>query len=239
MAGSYDFEEQERLAELKAWWEDNRWYVMGAIAAGVLAFAGFRGWQYWTATQAEDAGAMFAAATKAQKDQRVAGIDALVAKHPGSYYASEGQLVLAKEKFEGGDLPGAEKRLEWVMDRYTFGRPIGSYQAIKHRLADMKCWQEASHGLVDGAVRAVARDRSDADELCSGAKAYIGDVGPELCHECVQFHGGIGVTFEHDLHLYLRRVLADASTWGTVTEHRLRLTDLLDAKAVARTGSAA
>ena len=58
MSGSYDFEEQERLAELKGWWEDNRWYVMGALAAGVLAFAGFRGWQYWTAMQAEDAAAM-------------------------------------------------------------------------------------------------------------------------------------------------------------------------------------
>jgi hypothetical protein len=55
MSGSYDFEEQERIAELKGWWEDNRWYVVGAIAAAVLAFAGFRGWQYWTASQADDA----------------------------------------------------------------------------------------------------------------------------------------------------------------------------------------
>ena len=117
MAGSYDFEEQERLAELKAWWEDNRWYVVGAIAAAVLAFAGFRGWQYWTASQAEDAAAMYVAASKAQKDERVAAVDALVAKHPRSYYASEGQLVVAREKFDAGDLPGAEKRLEWVTQR--------------------------------------------------------------------------------------------------------------------------
>jgi len=117
MAGSYDFEEQERLAELKAWWEDNRWYIMAAIAAAVLAFAGYRGWQYWSASQAEDAGAMYVAVTKGEGQQRLAAIDALVAKHPRSYYASEGQLVAAKDKFEAGDLPAAEKRLEWVMER--------------------------------------------------------------------------------------------------------------------------
>jgi predicted negative regulator of RcsB-dependent stress response len=55
MSGSDDFEEQERLAELKAWWEDNRWYVIGAIIAGLAAFAGYRGWQYWSASQEADA----------------------------------------------------------------------------------------------------------------------------------------------------------------------------------------
>jgi len=49
MSGSYDFEEQERIAELKAWWEDNRWYVIGAIIAALAAFAIFRGWQFWSA----------------------------------------------------------------------------------------------------------------------------------------------------------------------------------------------
>ena len=117
MAGSYDFEEQERIAELKGWWEDNRWYVVAAIAAAVLAFAGYRGWLYWNASQAEDAAAMYTAVSKAQKEQRVAAVDALVAKHPRSYYASEGQLVVARDKFDAADLPGAEKRLEWVMER--------------------------------------------------------------------------------------------------------------------------
>jgi len=117
MAGSYDFEEQERIAELKGWWEDNRWYVVAAVAAAVLAFAGYRGWLYWSASQAEDAAAMYVAVSKAQKEQRVAAVDALVAKHPGSYYASEGQLVVARDRFDAADLPGAEKRLEWVMER--------------------------------------------------------------------------------------------------------------------------
>src|SRR5438874_304110 len=117
MSGSYDFEEQERLAELQGWWEDNRWYVIGAIAAAVLVFVGFRGWQWWSVRQSDDAAAMYAAATKAPKDQEVAAFDALVAKYPGSYYASEAQLVAAKARFEAGDYAEARRRLEWVTQR--------------------------------------------------------------------------------------------------------------------------
>jgi predicted negative regulator of RcsB-dependent stress response len=117
MAGSYDFEEQERIAELKGWWEDNRWYVIGAIIAAVVAFAGYRGWNYWTAAQAEDAAAMYVAAAKAPKEQQVASFDALVAKHPRSFYASDAQLMVAKTRFDAGDHAEARKRLEWVMER--------------------------------------------------------------------------------------------------------------------------
>ena len=116
MSGSYDFEEQERIAELKGWWEDNRWYVIGAIVAGVLAFAGFRAWQWWSASQADDAGAMYSAMVKLPKEQQAASIDALVAKHPRSYFASDAQLVAAKARFEAQDLAGARARLEWVMN---------------------------------------------------------------------------------------------------------------------------
>jgi len=117
MSGSYDFEEQERLEELKGWWEDNRWYVIGAIVAAVLAFAGFRGCEYWSGQQADDAAAMYAAANKGPKEQQLAAFDALVAKHPGSYFASEAQLVAAKARFDAGDYAEARRRLEWAMDR--------------------------------------------------------------------------------------------------------------------------
>ena len=116
MSGSYDFEEQERLAELKAWWEDNRWYVLGAIVAALLAFGGYRGWHYWTARQAEDAAAMNTAIAKSDKAGELAAVDALVSKHPRSFYASEAQLVVAKARFDAGDLAEARKRLEWVMN---------------------------------------------------------------------------------------------------------------------------
>jgi predicted negative regulator of RcsB-dependent stress response len=117
MAGSYDFEEQERLAELKGWWEDNRWYVLGAIVAAVLAFGGYRGWQHWTASRAEDAAAMYGALAKGPKEQLPAAVDALVAKHPRSFPASEAQLLAAKQRFDAGDTADARKRLEWVVER--------------------------------------------------------------------------------------------------------------------------
>ena len=117
MSGSYDFEEQERIAELKGWWEDNRWYVIGAIAAAILAFLAFRGWHYWTGSRADDANAMYAAAVKEPKEKQLAAFDALVAKHPGSFFASEAQLVAAKARFEAGDYAEARRRLEWVMQK--------------------------------------------------------------------------------------------------------------------------
>ncbi len=118
MSGSYDFEEQERLAELKGWWEDNRWYVIGGIAAAILGFAGFRGWHFWTTQQAENAAAMYsplASGVKAKDAAKVAEAgSALIDKYPGSFYASEAALVLAKNAFEAGDLEEARKRLEWA-----------------------------------------------------------------------------------------------------------------------------
>ena len=85
MSGSYDFEEQERLAELKAWWEDNRWYVIGGILAAIVAFGGYRGWIYWSARQADDAAAMFApVAARPRPRTRSSGRSGapLIAKHP-------------------------------------------------------------------------------------------------------------------------------------------------------------
>ncbi len=128
--------------------------------------------------------------------------------------------------------------VEWAFDRYSFGRPLASYQALKHRFADMKVWLEASHAIADAAARAVQNGSDNMIELVSGAKAYIGHHGPELGHECVQMHGGIGVTFEHDLHLYLRRIVINSALYGTVRDHRLRLTEALEAS-VMREGSAA
>jgi len=124
--------------------------------------------------------------------------------------------------------------VEWSFDRYTFGRPIASYQALKHRFADMKLWLEASHAIADGATNAVEDRAPEAWDLLSAAKSYVGHHGPELMQECVQLHGGIGVTFEHDLHLFLRRVVLGSGLFGTVTEHRERLTTSLEQQEDAR-----
>jgi len=122
--------------------------------------------------------------------------------------------------------------VEWAFDRYTFGRPLASYQALKHRFADMKSWLEASHGITDAAIAAIAGGASDAAELASAAKAYTGQYGAELVQDCVQMHGGIGVTFDHDLHLFLRRVTLNRALYGTPADHRQRLAALVEQQAV-------
>lgn len=110
--------------------------------------------------------------------------------------------------------------LDWAFNRYTFGRAIASYQALKHRFADMKSWLEASHAVCDAAADAVADDTAMAGETVCAAKSYIGEQSVELAQDGVQIHGGIGVTYEHDLHFYLRRVTLNRLLYGTPADHR-------------------
>jgi alkylation response protein AidB-like acyl-CoA dehydrogenase len=121
--------------------------------------------------------------------------------------------------------------LDWAFSRYSFGRPLASYQEIKHRFADMKMWLEASHGLADSAARHVSRDDADTAIAVSAAKAYAGQYLAELIQDCVQLHGGIGVTYEHDIHLFLRRVTVDRLTYGTPSDHHRRIGELRIAQA--------
>ena len=107
-----------------------------------------------------------------------------------------------------------EFTIEYAFDRYSFGRPLASYQALKHRFADMKLWVEASYATADAAAHAVDADSPSAAELVSVAKAYIGERAPAIIQDCVQLHGGIGTTWDHDIHLYLRRVIVDQVTAG-------------------------
>jgi alkylation response protein AidB-like acyl-CoA dehydrogenase len=113
--------------------------------------------------------------------------------------------------------------MEWMFDRYSFGRPLASYQELKHRCADMKLWLECSHGITTSAARALQAGDDDAAEWVSGAKAYTGAFMAELVQDCIQMHGGIGLTWEHDLHLYQRRIAVDRNTYGTPGDHRQAL----------------
>lgn len=135
-------------------------------------------------------------------------------------------LVLQCAESVGAMERGFEMTVEWGFDRYSFGRPLASYQALKHRFADMKSWLEAGHAISDAAADAVESDSDDAAELASAAKAFVGHYGGEVLQDCVQIHGGIGVTFEHDLHLFLRRLTVNRMVYGTPAEHRQRLADL-------------
>jgi alkylation response protein AidB-like acyl-CoA dehydrogenase len=120
-----------------------------------------------------------------------------------------------------------EFTVQWAFDRYSFGRPLASYQALKHRFADMKVWLEACHATTGAAAHAVQENAPDADELVSVAASYVGARSVDIVQDCVQIHGGIGVTWEHDLHLYLRRVTVNQALYGTPEEHRRRIADLL------------
>ncbi len=113
--------------------------------------------------------------------------------------------------------------VQWALDRYTFGRPLASYQALKHRFADMKMWLEACRATTAAAVAEVAAQSPGAGLSASIAKSYVGEMAGQIVQGCVQMHGGIGVTWEHDLHLYLRRVALYRSMFGTPEEHNLRV----------------
>lgn len=121
-----------------------------------------------------------------------------------------------------------EFTLEWAFDRYSFGRPLASYQEIKHRFADMRTSLEACAATADAAIAAIGRDDPSTAELVSVAQAYVSDQTCEIVQDCVQIHGGIGVTYEHDIHLYLRRVTTNWAQHGVPRTHLEFLAELLD-----------
>jgi alkylation response protein AidB-like acyl-CoA dehydrogenase len=136
-------------------------------------------------------------------------------------------LVMPNAEALGAMQKAFDLTVSWAFDRFSFGRPLASYQALKHRFALMATWLQASHAISDEAARAVSESAPESAELVSAAKAYIGEYGAELLQECVQLHGGIGVTFEHDLHLYLRRHTLNRALFGTPGVHRRRLAALV------------
>ncbi len=143
-------------------------------------------------------------------------------------------LVVLNAEAVGAMQRGFDMTVEWSFDRYSFGRPLASYQALKHRFAQMATWLQASHAIADEAARAVATHSPDAGELVSAAKAYISLNGVELLQDCVQMHGGIGVTYEHDLHLYLRRGTLVRALLGTPDVHYRRVAASVATKEAAR-----
>ncbi|MGD0311317.1 MAG: acyl-CoA dehydrogenase family protein [Acidimicrobiales bacterium] len=138
----------------------------------------------------------------------------------------ERALVVACAESVGAMRTAFDMTVEWAFDRYSFGRPLASYQELKHRFADMKTWLEAGHAVTGAATVAAADGSPDTTELLSAAKAFIGDYGSALLQDCIQIHGGIGLTFDHDVHLYLRRHTVDRALFGTPAEHRQRLADI-------------
>ena len=109
---------------------------------------------------------------------------------------------------------------EYARSRVAFGRPIGTFQAIKHKLANMLVDVEAGRALAYKAVQTIVEETPDEAEAVAAAKAWCSDAARHVTNEAMQIHGGIGYTWEHDMHLYLRRAQALARSFGDADFHR-------------------
>jgi alkylation response protein AidB-like acyl-CoA dehydrogenase len=117
--------------------------------------------------------------------------------------------------------------LEYAKQREQFGVPIGSFQAIKHKFTDMLLALERARATAYFAALCIAEDDDRRTIATSTAKAAAGDCQRLLAKEGIQIHGGIGYTWEHDMHLYVRRAKVDAQLFGTSHDHRVRIAALL------------
>jgi alkylation response protein AidB-like acyl-CoA dehydrogenase len=113
-----------------------------------------------------------------------------------------------------------ETTIEYGRNRSAFGRPIVSFQALKHRLADMALWIEGAKAVGEELVRAVDAESGDARVLASVSKVHVGRRCLDIVDDCVQITGGLGVTWEHDIHLYNRRAAVDRAMFGSPELHR-------------------
>ena len=111
----------------------------------------------------------------------------------------------------------------YAKERQQFGRPIGSFQAVKHKLAETLLQVESAKAAIWYAAYAIATDQPDRSSAVSVAKSYATDAEFKANYESLQVHGGIGFTWEHDLHLWLKRGKALASSFGSARWHRDRL----------------
>jgi alkylation response protein AidB-like acyl-CoA dehydrogenase len=115
--------------------------------------------------------------------------------------------------------------VEYAKVREQFGRKIGSFQAIQHKLAECLLLVESARSAVYYAAYALAKDLPDASIHVSVAKAYASDAERRMNYEALQIHGGIGFTWEHDLHLWLKRGRALEAAYGDADWHRRRISD--------------
>jgi alkylation response protein AidB-like acyl-CoA dehydrogenase len=116
-----------------------------------------------------------------------------------------------------------ETTVQYLQDRIQFGRSIASFQAIKHRLADLKITVEGMRAATYYAALALADDLDDADAGVATAGAYVDDAYAFVAGEALQLHGGIGFTWEHDVHLFVRRAKVNQTLYGDSAWHRERL----------------
>jgi alkylation response protein AidB-like acyl-CoA dehydrogenase len=135
-------------------------------------------------------------------------------------------FILQCAESVGGAERICELTFQYANDRFAFGRPIGSFQAVKHMCADMLVLLEGSKATTASAAAAFQRRDPDAAAQASIANAHVGAAFSKIARDAIQIHGGIGYTWEHDAHLYLRRAKANELLLGDAAWHRERLCQL-------------
>jgi len=135
--------------------------------------------------------------------------------------------VYASAEMLGGASRVMDMAVEYAKERVQFGRPIGSFQAVKHRCADMLVDVEGMRSTVYWAAWCIGAADADAPVAASTAKVWCSDASKRVMASALQVHGGIGFTWEHDLHLFLKRAQLDQLTFGDASFHRARLAALL------------
>lgn len=138
-----------------------------------------------------------------------------------------GAALLASEQL-GVAERALEEAIDYLRTRHQFGRPIGSYQALRHRAADMWSDIAASRATARYAAASLADGSPDTPVAAALAQAYCADVAVHAAEDCVQLHGGIGFTWEHPAHLYVKRAMSSALLLGTADRHRASLADLVN-----------
>ena len=141
----------------------------------------------------------------------------------------DGASVALAAEMCGGAQRVLDMTVEYAKLRVTFGKPIGSYQGVKHKCADMLVEIENAKSLTYYAAWAVDEGAPDAPLAVSMAKAAASDASRKVSNAGIQLHGGIGMTWEHDLHLYMKRAKASEVAFGDATWHRERVASLMGA----------
>ena len=160
------------------------------------------------------------------------GSDALIGELDKAADALDQALDIARigltAEMLGGIQECFERTVEYLKERKQFGVAIGSFQALKHRAADMFCEIELSKSCVLEALTALdeGRDREDIAKLASLAKAKVGETYNLVSREGIQMHGGIGMTDEFDIGFFIKRAAVAEQTFGDVNFHRNRYGEL-------------
>jgi alkylation response protein AidB-like acyl-CoA dehydrogenase len=128
----------------------------------------------------------------------------------------------------GGTQKVLETSTDYAKARHQFGKPIGIYQAVSHKLADMLVLSESGRSATYYAAWTVDADAPDRSLAASMAKAYVSDAYRKVAGDGIQVHGGIGFTWEHDMHLYFKRAKSSEVTLGDATYHRELVAQSLD-----------